>query len=276
MNYLTYPLKAMRITQSYNGRTSHLTHHTGNPKDYPIDDGERDTNRGNFYCPCDEMRVARIYGVGNKGVNTIWLESTSPVTFADGTIDFVTILITHSDDDDLKKIRVGQVFKRNDYMFREGKDGATGYHFHISAGKGKIAGNGWEKNTYSKWVLTTTHGAFVPEQLFYIDDNFTIVISSGGISFKTLPKNPYPEPTYVVNRKHHEYGVIKVGNEGVKWLQFELTRLGFYKDNIDGYFGNITEQSVKEFQVWAKANGLYNDNIDGSVFTLTRSAIKRA
>ena len=74
-NYLTYPCKVMRITQNYNGKTSHYPHTVGTPKDYPIDEGGKDTGKDGFYCPCDELKIVRVYGVGNGGTNTFWVES---------------------------------------------------------------------------------------------------------------------------------------------------------------------------------------------------------
>lgn len=196
-NYLIYPCRTMRITQSYTGTTSHKPHTTGSPKDYPIDEGCSDTGRDYIYCPCDEMKVKRIYGVGTGGTNTIWLESTGKVEFADGTKNYCTLLITHPDDADLKKIKVGQKFKRKDKICREGKDGATAYHLHISAGKGKYKGNGWVLNSNGKYVLTTKKGAEKPEKLFYIDPYFTKVVEDKGLNFKTLPV--YTTGTYKVN-----------------------------------------------------------------------------
>ncbi len=197
-NYLTYPCKTMRITQSYKGKTSHLPHTTGTPKDFPIDEGCEDTGRSYINCPCDEMKIRRIYGVGTGGTNTLWLESTGEVSFADGTRDYFTMLITHSNDSCLQKLKVGDKFKRGEKICLEGKDGATAYHFHISGGKGKMTGNGWRRNTKGKWVLTTAKGAAKPESLFYIDTEFTKVISAAGIKFKALPK-PYTAGYYKVN-----------------------------------------------------------------------------
>ena len=187
-NYLTYPCKVMRITQNYLGKTSHYPHTAGYPKDYPIDEGGKDTGKDPLYCPCDEMIVRRIFGVGSGGTNTIWLESTERVFFADGTTDFFTMLVTHPDDADLKYIKVGDTFRRGQTITKEGKNGATANHLHISGGKGKYRGSGWEKNSKGKWVLTTMCGTFKPEMLFYIDPDFTKVISKGGINFKTLPE----------------------------------------------------------------------------------------
>lgn len=185
-NYLIYPCKTMRITQSYSGTVSHLPHTTGTPKDYPIDEGCSNSGRDYIYCPCDGMSVKRIFGVGTKGTNTIWLESDKKVYFADGTHDYFTMLITHPDDSDLKKIKAGQKFKRKEPICREGKDGATAYHFHISGGKGLYKGNGWTQNSKGKWVLATTKCTAKPEDLFFIDRSFTKVIDNKDLPFVTL------------------------------------------------------------------------------------------
>ncbi len=197
-NYLIYPCTTMRITQTYKGKTSHLPHTTGAPSDYPVDEGCKDSGRDYFYCPCDKMKIRRIYGVGTKGINTIWLESTSKVTFADGTSDYCTLLLTHPDDSDLKKLSVGQTFTRKEKICREGKDGATAYHFHISAGKGRFSGNGWISNSRKKYVLTVTGKTMPPEKLFFIDRAFTNVVSSAGLKFKDLPAG-YEKGSYTVN-----------------------------------------------------------------------------
>jgi hypothetical protein len=188
----------MRITQNYNGKTSHYPHTVGSPKDYPIDEGCKDTGKDPIYCPCDEMVVKRVYGVGTRGVNTLWLESTTKVHFADGTRDYFTMLITHPDDVNLKGIAVGKRYKRGDKITLEGKDGATANHFHISGGKGKMKGNGWLCNSRGKYVLNCTGGTYKPEKLFFIDRSFTKVMSKGGIAFKDLP-DEYTVGTYKVN-----------------------------------------------------------------------------
>lgn len=217
-NYLTYPCEVLRITQSYTGATSHLPHTTGYPKDYPWDEGCADGGRSKCYCPCDEMKVKRIYGVGSRGTNTLWLESTSKVVFADGTEDFFTMLITHPNDSDLEKIKVGDKFVRGQFICSEGKDGATGNHLHFSAGKGLYKGTGWTKNSKGKYVLTTTAGAYKPEQLFYINKKFTKVVNDRGLGFKKLPEQvEYKTGAYIVEadglnvRKGPgtQYGIVK-------------------------------------------------------------------
>lgn len=209
-NYITYPCKVMRITQNYNGKTSHYTHTTGYPKDYPIDEGCSDSGREGFYCPCDEVKVVRKYGVGNSGVNTLWIESTSTAYAANGKSGIFSALITHPEDSDLKKISVGQKFKRGELICKEGKDGATGNHLHISAGLGSVRGTGWVKNTNGKWVLITTGNTYKPEDIFYIDYSFTKVLSMGGINFKTLPKTTQSTTTQSTTKTGYTTGNYKV------------------------------------------------------------------
>jgi hypothetical protein len=242
----------MRITQNYKGKTSHYPHTAGSPKDYPIDEGGKDTGKDTIYCPCDEMKVVRVYGVGTGGTNTIWLESVGKVDFADGTKDFFTVLITHPDDADLKNIRVGDVFTRGQAVTREGSDSASANHLHISGGKGKFKGNGWVANTKGKWVLTTTEGAFKPEKLFYVDPAFTRVISEGGLIFKDLPAiyttGYYKVNTAVLNvRKGAGTNFQKAGNliKGKKIKVLEV-------DGIWGRYGKnkwISLEYCKKVQV---------------------------
>lgn len=187
-NYLTYPCKVMNITQGYEGSYSHANHVNGSPMDYPIDEACADTGRDYFCCPCDAVQIAHIYGVGTGGTNTIWIESTEKVITPSGE-DYVTILVTHPNDDDLKKLSVGQRFTRGQQMFREGTDGnATGNHLHIAVGFGRFTGAGWVKNTAGAWVHKSTGAQIKPENAFFIDTDFTTVKSSKGLVFAEIPK----------------------------------------------------------------------------------------
>ena len=191
----------MRITQSYTGTTSHLPHTKGNYTDYPIDEGCEDSGKSYLYCPCDEMVIKRIYGVGTGGTNTIWLESTDKVLFADGTRDYFTMLVIHPDDSELKNLKVGQRFKRKEKICLEGKDGASGNHFHISGGKGKMKATGWVKNSKGKWVLNVTGCTCRPEKLFFVDGSFTAVRSTKGLNFEPLPEEKsYKKGNYEVTK----------------------------------------------------------------------------
>ena len=191
-NYLIFPMKVMGITQTYDGKTSHYISSHGSPADYPIDIAGADTGRSPFYCPCDEMKVVKIAGdvTGANHANGAWLVSTSEVDFADGTRDFVTVKFVHMNNSDFGKngIYVGRKYKRGDLIGYEGTSHATGNHIHMSAGKGKMKGSGWTKNSKGSWVITTTHGTVKPETLFFVDPEFTSIKNAKGLTFKEVPK----------------------------------------------------------------------------------------
>jgi len=187
-NYLIYPTKKMYISQSYTGTYSHSKSSTGNPKDYPIDESCGSSGRDYFYCPCDEVVIKKIYGVGSSNTNTIWMESTTPVILANNKESFVTIMVVHPNDDTLKNIKIGDKFKRGQKMFLEGNDGnATGNHFHISVSASKYTSDGWQKNSLGSWIIKGN--PIKPEDAFFIDNDFTEVLNARGLKFKSLVKS---------------------------------------------------------------------------------------
>lgn len=202
-NYLTYPCKHLRITQTYYGGWSHKPHTYGNFVDYPWDEGGAGSGTSGgaevFYCPCNEMIVRRIYGLGSSKVNTIFLESTSPVIFADGGTDYVSIQVTHSNDADLKGYKVGQRFTRGTAICKEGTDGGVKAHLHLSAGKGTFSTDlCWGENSNGKCCIRTTKGTFKPEELFYVDTSFTAIKYKAGLNFKKLPPGAVIDDTPIL------------------------------------------------------------------------------
>ena len=176
----------MNITQGYNDNYTHKRHSEGNLKDYPIDDACGSGNNSYFYCPCDEMVVKKVYGVGLRASNTVWLESTTPVITPTFT-DYITLMIVHPEDKDLKNVYVGRKYQRNEVLFPKGADGfATGPHFHITLGRGKMSGSGWAKNNLGLWILKTTGYNIKPEHGMFIDKNFTTIKNTRNIEFLSL------------------------------------------------------------------------------------------
>jgi len=181
-----YPCKTMNITQSYLGNYSHEPNRNGSPFDYPIDEAGIDTGRDYFFAPCD-LKIIKVYGVGTTGTNTIWMESIEEVDMPCGK-DFITIMVIHPEDEDLRNYKVGQVFKQGDKMFREGKDGkASGNHFHMSVATGVIKGSGWVKNSRDAWVIFTTGRPLKPEEAFFLPGDIKVK-STGGLLFKAIPE----------------------------------------------------------------------------------------
>ncbi|MCM1544863.1 MAG: peptidoglycan-binding protein [Ruminococcus sp.] len=255
-NYLTYPFKVMRITQNYNGTTSHKPHTTGNIVDYPIDEGGKDAGRDPIYARC-KLTVKRIYGVGTKGTNTIWLESAEKVELANGKTDYITLMLTHPNDSDLKKIKVGQTFDKGDVICSEGTDGATGNHIHMAVGMGKYKGNGWVQNSNGKWVLTSENGAVKPEEAFFIDPNFTTVKDSKGLKFKQLPKD---EPKKTATKKPAA-STNKTGS-------FLPARGYFKKGDVSANVGKVATFMRKTFPSYTSEKALgniYGDNLIAAI-----------
>lgn len=194
----TYPCRCMRITQRHDGGRrgdgcSHINNSAGRPADYPVDEAGADGGREYLYCPCAEMEVRRLYGVGNKGTNTVWLRSTAPVAMPGlGQKQHLVMMVVHPGDDTLAGLRVGQRFTRGQRLFLEGDDGlATGYHFHISCGTGDLAAlpgcsAGWAKNRAGVWVLTVTGRTLRVDEAFYLDKGFTTVKNDAGYAFCPL------------------------------------------------------------------------------------------
>lgn len=261
-NYLTYPFKTMRITQNYTGTTSHKPHSTGRPADYPVDEGGKDGGRDAFYCTCDEIEIVRVYGVGNRGTNTFWMQSTSPVDCADGTTDYICAQITHPNDSDIKDLKAGQKFKRGQIICYEGTDGASGNHIHMSFAKGKISGSGWVKNNKGKWVLTTTGKTCKPEKLFFIDKSFTKVVNTKGLTFKELPKEE-PAP------KKESKGKYTTGN--YKVTKADLLRVRTGAGTIHSYkkFDKLSTSAQTKIK---KLNN--NKPADGYVRNLTFTVVE--
>lgn len=82
---LRFPMKNLNISQGAYGTFSHQ----GVPA---LDICGKDTGIEETLAPC-KMRLA-AYGAANEG-NPIWLESVNKVLFADGTINYATIMILH-------------------------------------------------------------------------------------------------------------------------------------------------------------------------------------
>ncbi len=189
-NYAMYPCRKMYITADYYDSYAHYDHSkgyiTGDPYDWPWDDNCGDTGRSYIYCPCNEMTVTRIHGVGGSGVNTIWLRSTSKVELANGTKDYLVMMVIHPNDDTLQGINVGKIYTRGQAMFLEGNDGPhTGYHFHISLGLGAIEGNGWRNVPDTEYyVIYTSNDPIKPEDALFINTDFTTVLYDAGLNFK--------------------------------------------------------------------------------------------
>lgn len=262
-----FGMETMRITQNYNGKTSHYNHSHGNPADYPIDAAGAGSGQSAYFAPVD-MKVTAIKGVGSGATNTIWLVSTEKVQTPTFT-DYVFLALTHWNDNDSaikKHNKVGSIVKAGEIICYEGTDGATANHLHIVCGRG--SSDNWVKNNKGSWVITGN--SLPPEKVMYINDDFTTCASSGGLVFKSMPKDEgfFPPKGYWGYGDNDE----RVG----KIASFMYKTFPSYtrKEALGNYFGNNLKASITEFQKRCKQEGLYNDIADGNVGNKTYKCLQ--
>jgi len=138
--YATFPKKSeIRITQGVNETYSHK----GRKALDVATSGDR-----NVYAPFTGV-IKKKYTTDS---NVVWLESSNPVQYADGTVDYMTMMVMH--DNNISDLWVGQTISQGTAFYQEGTaGGVTGTHVHIEFGRGKFSGTGWYQNSYGKWCI---------------------------------------------------------------------------------------------------------------------------
>ena len=164
-----YPSPYMRITQGYMMGT-HVD-------SYAIDDAGSDTGIDFIVAPFTGV-IRKIY---TSDANEVWLESSEPVIYPDGTVDYMTMMFAH--DNDVSNLFVGKVINRGERFYEEGTKGnAGGNHVHMECGKGKFTGSGWHQNSAGYWSINNGKN---PTECLWIDDSIK-VLNSYGYTFKRI------------------------------------------------------------------------------------------
>ena len=170
---IIYPLKNMWITQV----PGQGTHKYSQALD---DQGLNYATVDKLYAPFTG-KIIRKY----PSECEIWFESVDKVEFADGTIDYATVLFAHRDKyDDLKE---NVVYKQGDVIYSEGTKGANKVggaqrHVHFECCAGKTTGSGWAPASDGTWNLVKGKA---PQNCYFITDE-TNVIKTGGLTFKKI------------------------------------------------------------------------------------------
>lgn len=197
--YAVYPFDWMCITQRYD-QGNHIPHWKGskNYSDKPWDEACKDGGRS-YFIPQNDFKVEQILGLGtNATTNTVRLISVNKLTMPCGRTDYLKLTLTHMNEDNLRKVKVGQVLKKGSKILLEGTDGmmATGNHFHITANVGKYYG--LLKNTNGSWCFTYEK-SLLPQEAFYINSKFTKIRGANGVKFKEMPKDAVITKTVIPN-----------------------------------------------------------------------------
>ena len=164
-----YPSPYMRITQGYMMGT--------HADSYAIDDAGSDSGIDFIVAPFTGV-IRKIY---TSDANEVWLESSEPVIYPDGTVDYMTMMFAH--DNDVSNLFVGKVINRGERFYEEGTKGnASGNHVHMECGRGKFTGSGWHLNSAGYWSINNGKN---PTECLWIDDSIT-VLNSYGYTFKRI------------------------------------------------------------------------------------------
>lgn len=191
--YAIYPFRVMNITQNYDDG-NHVPHwkNSKNHSDKPWDEACKDSGRS-YFEPQNDFIIEEVLGINSSTTNTVRLKSVNKLYIPyKKDADYLYITLTHMNEDNLKKVKKGDILKKGTKVLMEGTDGqATGNHFHITANLGKYYG--LLKNSNGKWCYTYDK-SLLPHEAFYVDSKYTTIKNSNGSKFKEKPTDKVGTP----------------------------------------------------------------------------------
>lgn len=184
-------IQELKVMQGMNGSYSHKG-------DLAIDIGSACSY---FKAPFTGV-IKRIYA----DCNGVWFESLDKVEYADGSIDYMTVMTLH--DNDVSNLRVGQIINQGTIYYHPGTKGqVTGSHIHLAVGKGRFTGNGWYRNKKGNWCI---NNQYTPTKALFIDKN--VKQTSPLYQWKQLPVEKTKKSIQVIAKEVIE-GKWGNGNE---------------------------------------------------------------
>ena len=152
-------------------------YHTYNakyPYRNPFDIISNTSSKANAYAPFD----CKVVKVDASNGNMVAITSLNPVRFANGTVDYMTIMLAH--DNDISDTYVGKTYKQGEVFYQQGDAGkASGNHIHVELARGQFTGgNIWQFVRNKDRVISINDA-------LYLYDN-TKIVRSGGYTWKRL------------------------------------------------------------------------------------------
>ncbi len=186
-----FPLEAFKITQPWWGTVSHQGGATYYATDFV---GYNEQGQSITRAPCYAPVDIKLLWIGVTDCVALW-QSVDQVHFADGSIDYLGIIVYH--DNDIQNgtySPIGTIKRQGEIFNRTGTGGnVSGDHVHLETGKGKV---NLEQYTYH-FTDATDCRRIVPDDALFIND--TIIVPSeydSGYSWKTYEGgHPSPTPT---------------------------------------------------------------------------------
>lgn len=117
-----------------------------------------------YDCPCYAPFSCRVVFTGND--HNVIFQSLDKVRFVDGTLDYATILVAHSETD---VPLMGQVFNQGTLFYHSGNYGFSfGDHLHMEVAKGRVT---WDdsglhlRNPYHMWEMMAINDTVIKKDL---------------------------------------------------------------------------------------------------------------
>lgn len=170
LEYAIFPMEYLNITQT-SGEGTHACN-------WALDFAGQDTGIDEFFAPFT-LRVVRI----QTGYNIVWAQSVDKVHLANGGLDYVTMLLEHSDK--LGELYVGQVIPQGQVFYWEGTAGnAIGNHVHCEFALGKYVDEGSHHAEDGRVAINNGNPA--NEILFLTQSTVHSPNGDGGFAWQTL------------------------------------------------------------------------------------------
>ena len=169
----------LRITQLPGEGTHYGT------KNFDVIGVQNNNIKAPFDCSIVDIFTRYIEG------NTVVIQSNSPVQYANGRIDYMSMAFAH--DDDISDCYVGRVLTQGEVFYQTGTYGqVTGRHSHVTCMVGKYTDNarGFQKSgyTYNGSPTYSFANAITPTEALFISP-LTNVVNSLGLVFNVI-NNP--------------------------------------------------------------------------------------
>lgn len=182
------PFTDMYITQGSNGKFSHQGIMANDVRGLEVG------IRYPYYAPCD-LKCLRVYPSSGQ---SMW-QSLEKVRFANGRVDYATLMIAHDDSQDCF---IGQVVKQGEQLGNMGTKGyATGVHCHIQISQSNDIN--WYKNEFGIYKFNNEYDL---DDCYFVD-NTNIIEGMGGNwkfldSVKVEDENPIYKTLYPMNVRY--------------------------------------------------------------------------
>lgn len=140
-----------------------------------------------YDCPCYAPFTGEVVYTGNDHNMIFW--SSSPVRFVDGTLDYATILVAHSDT---APPSVGTVIGQGQLWYHTGNYGqSTGDHLHMEVARGHV-----------RWDYTGTHLDNPYHMWDMMAVNDTTISYGLGLNWREYQGGVTPTPEDETKKRH--------------------------------------------------------------------------